>query len=111
MKTFLRLLEFARPHRKFWPRYLIVSILSVIFGIVYYALLEPLLTVLFLPENIDLTATLPQFTLSVDYFKSAFRFYLGNFMQNYGLLTGLVYVCLVLILTSFISNLLRYLSQ
>jgi len=106
MKTFLRLLEFARPHRKFWPRYLIVSILSVIFGIVYYALLEPLLTVLFLPENIDLTATLPQFTLSVDYFKSAFRFYLGNFMQNYGLLTGLVYVCLVLI-----SNLLRYLSQ
>jgi subfamily B ATP-binding cassette protein MsbA len=111
MKTFLRLLEFARPHRKFWPRYLIVSILSVIFGIVYYALLEPLLTVLFLPENIDLTATLPQFTLSVDYFKSAFRFYLGNFMQNYGLLTGLVYVCLVLIATSFISNLLRYLSQ
>ncbi|HBG25109.1 MAG: antibiotic ABC transporter ATP-binding protein [Bacteroidetes bacterium GWF2_41_61] len=111
MKTFLRLLEFARPHRKFWPRYLIVSILSVIFGIVYYALLEPLLTVLFLPENIDLTATLPQFTLSVDYFKSAFRFYLGNFMQNYGLLTGLVYVCLVLIVTSFISNLLRYLSQ
>ncbi len=111
MKTFLRLLEFARPHRKFWPRYLIVSILSVIFGIVYYALLEPLLTVLFVPENIDLSATLPQFTLSVDYFKSAFRFYLGNFMQNYGLLTGLVYVCLVLILTSFISNLLRYLSQ
>ncbi|MDP3435878.1 MAG: ABC transporter ATP-binding protein [Bacteroidales bacterium] len=111
MKTFLRLLEFARPHRKFWPRYLIVSILSVIFGIVYYALLEPLLTVLFVPENIDLTATLPQFTLSVEYFKSAFRFYLGSFMQNYGLLTGLVYVCLVLIVTSFISNLLRYLSQ
>lgn len=111
MRTFLRLLEFARPHRKFWPRYLIVSILSVIFGIVYYALLEPLLTVLFVPENIDLSATLPQFTLTVDYFKSAFRFYLGNFMQNYGLLTGLVYVCLVLITTSFISNLLRYLSQ
>ncbi|MDP3453745.1 MAG: ABC transporter ATP-binding protein [Bacteroidales bacterium] len=111
MDTFLRLLAFARPHRKFWPRYLLVSILSVIFGIVYYALLDPLLTVLFEPENIDLTLQLPHFTLTVDYFKTTFRYYLGSFMSNYGLLTGLTFVCLVLIAASLISNLLRYTSQ
>ena len=111
MDTFLKLLAFARPHRKFWPRYLLVSILSVIFGIVYYALLDPLLTVLFEPENIDLTLQLPNFTFTVDYFKTTFRYYLGSFMNNYGLLTGLTFVCLVLIVASLISNLLRYLSQ
>jgi len=111
MNTFIRLLAFARPHRKFWPRYLLVSILSVIFGIVYYALLDPLLTVLFEPETIDLSGTLPQFTFSMEYFKSVFSFYLGSFMKNYGPMTGLLYVCLFLIAASLISNLLRYLSQ
>ncbi|GAB1474747.1 ABC transporter ATP-binding protein [Bacteroidota bacterium] len=111
MNTFLRLLAFARPHRKFWPRYLLVSILSVIFGIVYYALLDPLLTVLFQPETIDLSAALPQFSFSMEYFKEVFGYYLGNFMKNYGPMTGLLYVCLFLIAASLISNLLRYLSQ
>ena len=55
MKDFKRLLAYAKPYRRFWPGYLILSILSVIFGVVNYALIDPLLTVLFQPESMDAT--------------------------------------------------------
>jgi len=111
MNTFLRLLAFARPFHKFWPRYLIISIFSVIFGIANYALIGPLLKVLFEADTMVLETTLPPFALSADYFKAIFNHYLVGFIKESGPLTGLVYVCVVLIVTSMISNLMRYLSQ
>lgn len=111
MNTFLRLLAFARPFHKFWPRYLIISIFSVIFGIANYALIGPLLKVLFEADTMVLETTLPAFALSADYFKAIFNHYLVGFIKESGPLTGLVYVCVVLIVTSMISNLMRYLSQ
>lgn len=111
MNTFLRLLAFARPFHKFWPRYLIISIFSVIFGIANYALIGPLLKVLFEADTMVLETTLPPFALSADYFKAIFNHYLVGFIKESGPLTGLIYVCVVLIVTSMISNLMRYLSQ
>lgn len=111
MNTFFRLLAFAKPHSKFWPRYLVISVLSVIFGIANYALIGPLLKVLFEADTMDLSATLPEFSLSADYFSAAFNYYLVGFIKESGALSGLIYVCGVLIFTSMLSNLMRYLSQ
>lgn len=111
MNTFLRLLAFAKPHRKFWPRYLLISILSVIFGIANYALIGPLLKVLFESQSIDLVSVMPQFSLTPEYFNSLFNYYLVGFLKSSGPLSGLVYVCVVLSVTSLLSNLMRYLSQ
>ena len=80
MNTFLRLLAFARPFHKFWPRYLIISIFSVIFGIANYALIGPLLKVLFEADTMVLETTLPPFALSADYFKAIFNHYLVGFI-------------------------------
>jgi subfamily B ATP-binding cassette protein MsbA len=111
MRTFFRLLAFARPHSKFWPRYLLISIFSVLFGIANYALIGPLLKVLFEADTMELDAVLPEFALSADYFTAVFNYYLVGFIKESGALTGLVYVCIVLISTSMLSNLMRYLSQ
>ena len=111
MNTFFRLLAFAKPHSKFWPRYLVISILSVIFGVANYALIGPLLKVLFEAESMDLNIALPQFSLSADYFSAAFNYYLVGYIKESGALMGLIYVCAVLIITSLLSNLMRYLSQ
>ncbi len=111
MNTFFRLLAFAKPYSRFWPRYLIISIFSVVFGIANYALIAPLLKVLFEADSIDLTVSLPPFSLSIDYFQALFNHYLVGFIKNSGPLIGLVYVCIVLITTSLLSNLMRYLSQ
>ena len=111
MKAFTRILAYARPYRRFWPGYLIFSILSVIFGVVNYALIKPLLEVLFDPDAVEKFTVLPEFSLSVDYFYGVFQYYLTRVLEASGVLRGLMFVCLVLVITSFLSNLTRFLSQ
>lgn len=111
MDTFFRLLAFAKPYKRYWPGYLIISLLSVLFGIANYALIGPLLKVLFEADAIVIEGTLPPFTLSISYFSALFNYYLVGFIQNNGVLTALVFVALVLITTSLLSNLMKYLSQ
>jgi len=111
MKAFTRILSYARPYSRFWPGYLISSILSVIFGVVNYALIKPLLEVLFDPDAVEKYTTLPDFSVSVDYFYGVFQYYLTRIMEASGVLRSLLFVCLVLIITSLLSNLTRFLSQ
>ena len=110
MKIFLRILAFGKPYYRFWPQYLIICIFSVVFGILNFALIVPLLEVLFEPQSYEVTAR-PEFAFSVDYFKSIFSFYLSDILHRHGVLNGLIYVCVFLIITTFVSNLTRYWSQ
>lgn len=111
METFKRLLAYAKPYRQFWPGYLILSIFSVIFGIVNYALIDPLLTVLFDPDTVAKSAALPEFSMTVDYFYGVFEYYLVKIIGDKSVLSGLVFVCVVLMAASFLSNLTRFWSQ
>jgi subfamily B ATP-binding cassette protein MsbA len=47
MNTYLRILAYAKPWRRFVPGYLIFSLLAVAFGLMNMALLKPLLDVIF----------------------------------------------------------------
>lgn len=111
METFRRLLAYAKPYSRFWPGYFVLSILSVIFGVVNYAMINPLLTVLFEPDAVEKYSTMPGFALSVDYIYGVFKFYLTKIMELNGVLRGLLFVCAVLICASLFANLTRYLSQ
>ncbi len=111
MDTFKRLLAYAKPYSRFWPGYLILSIFSVIFGVANYALVNPLLTVLFTPDSIEKYNSLPTFSVSLDYFYGVFQYYLTRIMADSGVLSGLLFVCLILIIASFFANLTRYFSQ
>ncbi|MEG0891252.1 MAG: ABC transporter transmembrane domain-containing protein [Bacteroidales bacterium] len=111
MEDFKRLLAYAKPYKRFWPGYLVLSILSVIFGVVNYALVEPLLKVLFEPNTIKEQLIIPAFSLSPEYFKLVFQFYLTKIMSTNGVLKGLLFVCAFFLLASLLSNITRYLSQ
>lgn len=111
MDTFKRLLAYAKPYRRFWPGYLILSIFSVIFGVVNYALIDPLLTVLFDADSVTKSASMPEFALTVDYFYSLFEYYLVKIIGDKSVLAGLLFVCFILIAASFLSNLTRFWSQ
>ncbi len=111
MKDFKRLLAYAKPYSRFWPGYLILSILSVIFGVANYALIKPLLDILFNPEQLTQQLVKPDFNLlRIDYYSDIFYYYLTEIMRT-GLLRGLFFVCMILLAASFVSNLARYLSQ
>ena len=111
MNDFKRLLAYAKPYRRFWPGYLVLSILSVIFGVVNYALIDPLLTVLFQPESMDVQMAKPVFALDPAYFEQLFSYYLTKVMTTSGMLKGLVFVCAFFVVASLLSNITRYLSQ
>jgi len=85
--------------------------MSVIFGVANYALIKPLLDILFNPEQLTQQLVKPQFNLlSINYYSEIFYYYLTEIMRN-GLLRGLFFVCIILLAASFVSNLARYLSQ
>jgi len=114
MYIFKRLLSYAKPYSRFWPAYLVLSILSVVFGIVNYAMIQPLLDVLFDPDAIEkYTGPIPAFSLSncVEWAETVFKFYLTKVLEANGILKALMFVCLILILASFLSNLTRFLSN
>lgn len=111
MEIFKRILAYAKPYSKFWPPYLALSIFSVLFGIANYALLGPVLSMLFEPENATAVATKPEFSLTIDYVENAFNYYLYDIITASGAIKGLVFVCVALVTATLLSNICRYLSQ
>lgn len=111
MKSFLRIIAYGKPFGKYWPSYLVLSVLSVLFGIANYALVAPLLTVLFEPDTLSGQFVRPEYSFSVSYVTDLFRFHLGQIMAQKGILMGLVYISITLLVATLMSNLTHYLSQ
>ena len=111
MSAFKRILSYAKPYGRYWPGYLVLSVLSVVFGIANFALIGPVLSVLFQPETMTGVASRPEFSLSVQYFEQLFRYLLGGVILSGGAMRGLWFVALSLIAASLLSNICRYLSQ
>jgi len=111
MKTFLRLLQFSKPYRHYIPEYCIYIFFYIVFGLLNFALIIPLLDVLFDTQKQQVVTTLPSFSLSADYFKALFYYKLDYYIQTTSKVNVLVYVCAVLLLFVFLKNLFGFLSQ
>ncbi len=111
MKIFLRLLQFSKPYRHYIPEYCIYILFYILFGLLNFALIIPLLDVLFETQKQDLVTTLPPFSFSADYFKAAFYYNLNYYIQTTSKINVLAYVCAVLLLFVFLKNLFGFLSQ
>ena len=111
MKTYLRLIGFARPLGKYLPEYLIYTILGVIFGLLNFTLFIPLLNLLFTTYPVKEVVALPLFSFSIDYFKDVFNYYFYTIIKEGGKIEALKYVCLVIFSSVLLSNLFKFLSQ
>ncbi|HBG53189.1 MAG TPA: antibiotic ABC transporter ATP-binding protein [Rikenellaceae bacterium] len=111
MKSFLRILAYGKPYRRYWPSYLVLSVLSVLFGIANYALLAPLLTILFQADTLAGEVARPEFSFSIPYIVDLFRYNLVLIKARDGILMALVYVSVSLLAASLLANLTHYLSQ
>ncbi|MDR0295328.1 MAG: hypothetical protein LBH91_03945 [Prevotellaceae bacterium] len=65
MKKLVRILSFARPYSKYWPQYVLFTFFGMIFGIANFALIKPLLDVVFDPNAMANVSEVPSFTFSV----------------------------------------------
>lgn len=112
MKTYLRLLSFAKPLGTFLTPFVTTSLIASVFGVLNFTLLIPLLSILFDQVNPAdmhkfLTQPAPSLTTSPT---QAFNYYFAQVFQNYGKVGTLKFVCLIIVLSVLLSNLFKYLS-
>lgn len=113
MKTYLRILAYAKPYGRFVPVYLIYAFLSIVFGLLNFTLLKPLFDVIFEqvdPEMLVSYQDRPDFSFSVNYFTHLFNYNFLQIAEEYGKLGTLLYVCIIIVVSVFLSNLFTYLS-
>ncbi|WP_018479873.1 ABC transporter ATP-binding protein [Pontibacter roseus] len=114
MKTYLRILQFARPYGRFVPLYTIYTVLGIVFGLFNFTLLIPLLNVLFgkvgTADAAVMITTKPEFSLSIDFLKDFFNFHFGQAILEYGRKGALLFVCIIITCSVFLSNLFKYLA-
>jgi ATP-binding cassette, subfamily B, bacterial MsbA len=108
MKTYFRLLAFAKPIEKYAIPYSIFSLLSILFSTLNLALLVPLLTILFNQEAIHSIPVKPGHYY--DIFKT-FNYYSAWLNSQYGLLRTLEFVCATIVVSVLLSNIFRYLAE
>ena len=109
MKAFMRILAYGKPFGRYWPSYLVLSVLSVLFGIANYALIAPLLTVLFEPDTLTGEIARPEYSFSVAYVSDLFRFHLGRIRTDDGVLMALAVVAKPVIQSFHGTSLVRVL--
>jgi subfamily B ATP-binding cassette protein MsbA len=109
MKTYFRLLSFAKPIEKFAIPYIIATIFGVIFSTLNLALLAPLLQTLFSAKQPDFVKLGPQPHLYN--VMGTFKYYVQYMLNNYGKWGTLEFVCITIVVSAFLANLFRYLSQ
>lgn len=110
MKTYLRLISFARPLGGITFRYFIFSLLSIIFGLVNFTLVIPLLNVLFGQESSDAVLTKPDFYVSINYFLDLFSYYFNSIIAEKGTMGALTFIVVLLVFSALLKNGFRYLA-
>ncbi len=108
MKTYFRLLSFAKPIEKFAIPYILFTLLYVVFSSMIYPLLIPLLNTLFASKGaVVVVAVKPHVFLDIT---GWFKYYMSFFIKQQGEWGALKYICILIIITMFIGNFFRYLS-
>lgn len=109
IKTYFRLLSFAKPIEKFAIPYLVFTVLGVIFNTLNLAMLAPLLNTLFNTDGADASvAAKPENWTDVFGY---LNYYAQQANLHYGPLGALQVVCGVIVLSVLLGNLFRYLSE
>ncbi len=114
MKTYLRILSFAKPYHRYFPQYVLFALFAILFSLVNLALIEPLFTVIFetkTPEELGAMAKVSEGSSTLSSIKALFYQKLIDVRDTYGKSSVLIYVSLVVAISAFLSNLFTYLSN
>jgi subfamily B ATP-binding cassette protein MsbA len=113
MKTYRRLLKYARPYRYFVLPFFIFTLIGVFFSIFQFALIIPLLNFLFdqhTAAEMQKYATAPHFSLSGSYFKDLF-YYQVYHLKTMNPVYALYFIAALIVSSVILTNLFRYLAQ
>ncbi len=109
MKNYFRILSYARPFGLYAPLYGLVTLLAVIFGVLNLVVLIPMLEVIFGAVEVTVRE-MPQFSISINYFKELFSYYFESRIVNSGKASAILFIITMLMSSVILANLFRYLS-
>ena len=110
MKILRRLIPFAKPLHHFLPEYIIYTVLGIIFGLLNFALLVPVLSLLFEKQETASQIANPEFSLSIAYFKDFFNYQFNLIIASKGKFMALVFVCITIGISILLANIFRYMA-
>src|SRR4051812_34420664 len=111
MKIFFRLLGFSRPYHHYIPEYIVYIFFFIVFGLVNFTLLAPLLDVLFSTGKTHAVSQLPAFSFSASWFKDAFYYYVNYYSQGpSGKINVLIFVSLITLACTLLKNVFGFLA-
>jgi ATP-binding cassette, subfamily B, bacterial MsbA len=109
MKKFLRVIKYLFPY---WPKVvssLSFNLLSVLFGLFSITMLIPFLKILFDTKPIIAQAK-PIFELTTKSLELNFNYYVNHISVDHGKAGALAFVCILVIVMSFLKNSCQYLG-
>jgi len=106
MKTYLRVLSYAKPIGKYAIPYAIFALLAILFGLINYSFLMPTLDILF-GQNITTNST----QIGGINIRAMMEKFTADTIMQYGKSGALVIICSVLIVSNFITNFFKYFSN
>jgi ATP-binding cassette, subfamily B, bacterial MsbA len=112
MKVYSRLLAYVRPYRKLIIPFFCFTLMAVVFSVFQFALIIPLLNVLFnqSPDTIGSGTTLPSFSLSTGFIKDAFYYQVYR-LKAMKPVYALYFITAIIICSVLLTNLFKYLAQ
>ncbi|HEX6914851.1 MAG TPA: ABC transporter ATP-binding protein [Chitinophagaceae bacterium] len=110
MRILRRLLPYARPLHHFIPEYVIYTVFGILFGLVNFALLVPILDLLFNQSSSGPVMAKPEFSFSIDYLKNLFYYHFNSTIAEHGKFNALLFVCAIAGSCILLSNIFRYLA-
>jgi subfamily B ATP-binding cassette protein MsbA len=108
---FLRIVSFAKPYRRFLPSYTAFIIPGMIFGVLNFVLILPVLEIIFEQKPLTYVENLEFSPTDAKYFKDIFYNLLYRVNDLWGANGTLVTVCIAVMVASFFANLFKYMAQ
>lgn len=110
MKTYFRLLSFARPIEKFAIPYVITTLLAIFFGLLNLTLLAPLFGVL-MSKGEPKSPSPTDVAVSDLNLMAKFQEFVDQSLVTHGPGKTLTYICIIIVISVLVSNIFKYFSQ
>src|SRR5690349_13424318 len=112
MKTYFRLLSFAKPIEKYAIPYVIATILATFFNTFNFTLLSPLLNTIFLQKDQPVKEPSPANESAASWdLMAIYDKYVHDTIAKYGDWYTLQVICGIILCSVLLSNLFKYIAQ
>lgn len=109
MKTYFRLLSFAKPIEKFAIPYIIATLFAIVFNTFLFTLLGPVMNTIFLTKCEDQVATAAKGSSWNP--MNIFEEYINEIIITHNKIYALQVICIAILITVLLANFFRYFSQ